>query len=52
MQAAWLDDLTAAGAEVWVVTPDNLAAFYASACYEQPVPAEMMRPDQRKEPHG
>lgn len=48
-QTAWLDDLTAAGCEVWVVTPDNLGDFYASTVYGRPVPPTAMRPDRRKD---
>lgn len=44
-QQTWLAELTAAGCEVWVVTPDNLGDFYASAVYEQPVPPERRRVD-------
>jgi hypothetical protein len=44
-QARWLETLTLAGAEVWVVTPDNLGTFYASACYGQPVEDHARRPD-------
>ena len=44
-QTVWLDALTSAGCEVWVVNPDNVGDFYASAVYGQPVPPERRRPD-------
>ena len=44
-QTAWLDALIFADCEVWVVTPDNLGAFYASTVYGQRVEPAAMRPD-------